>query len=251
MRCWDLTTGTAEPFGGAAHGNRVVKIGVLTDGTVISAGLDNSLLVSSLSPPTHGTKIALPSCPKDMDTGSALIVVVTTEDKLVFASKDKVTSEVKLGFEPTCVAVAPSDAMLAVGCSDNTVRMLDGKGSAVATLTQHKGPISCVAFSSDSARVASGCANKEIVVWDALSGSPLIAGLSGFHTTRVSCLRFSPAGILASGGIDGTIFVWDGKTVKHKMMLAHAGGVNALAFIKGGETLASAGLDACIKTWTI
>lgn len=251
VRCWDLSTGMAAPFSGAPHGNRVLKIGVLADGAAVSAGLDNSLLVSCVSPPAHGARIALPGCPKDMGVGSAVIAVVTTDDKLVLATKDKTTAELKLEHEPTCVAVAPSDALLAVGSSDHNVRLLDLAGKVRATLAQHKGSISCVAFSADSSRVASGCANKEIVVWDAVACAPLVTGLSGFHTTRISCLVFSPAGLLASGGVDGAVFVWDGKAVKHKMPLAHAGGVSALAFLSGGGTLASAGLDACIKTWTI
>jgi hypothetical protein len=180
-----------------------------------------------------------------------LVAVVTADDKLVLATKDKATAEIKLQHQPTCVAVAPSDLLLAVGSSDNNVRLLDATGEVKATLCQHKGPISCVAFSADSSRVASGCANKEIVVWDTVGGTPLVTGLSGFHTTRISCLAFSPAGLLASGGVDGALFVWDGKAVKHKMPLAHAGGVSALAFLSGGDTLASAGLDACIKTWAI
>lgn len=251
IRCWDLKTGMASPFEGPSHSNRVLKIGVLADGAAVSAGLDNALIVSSLSPPTHGARIALPGCPKDMGVGSAVVAVVTTDDKLVLATKDKLTAELKLEHEPTCVAVAPSDNLLAVGSSDCNVRLLDVAGKVQATLSQHKGPISCVAFSADSARVASGCANKEIVVWDAVGRTPLVTGLSGFHTTRISCLVFSPSGLLASGGVDGALFVWDGKAVKHKMPLAHSGGVSALAFLSGGSTLASAGLDACIKTWDI
>jgi len=41
------------------------------------------------------------------------------------------------------------------------------------------------------------------------------------------------------------------KAAKLKMINSHAsGGVNALAFIND-NTLASAGSDACIKTWTV
>ena len=36
----------------------------------------------------------------------------------------------------------------------------------VAKLERHKMSISAVAFAPDCATVASGCANKEIVIWD-------------------------------------------------------------------------------------
>ena len=38
----------------------------------------------------------LPGCPKDMDVGGKLVAVVTTDDVLVIASKDKILSEVSI-----------------------------------------------------------------------------------------------------------------------------------------------------------
>jgi len=112
--------------------------------------------------------------------------------------------------------------------------------------------ISALAFSADCAHIASGCANKEIVVWDVTARAPLVTGLQGFHTARISSLAYSAAGVLASAGIDSTMLVWDleAKKPKTKTTLCHTeGGINNLVWVDE-STIATAGSDACIKTWT-
>ena len=78
-------------------------------------------------------------------------------------------------------------------------------------LTQHKGAISAVAISADGSKLASGCSNKEVVVWDLGGGTKLHAPGTGFHPGRISCLAWGPGGdgLLASGAISGHIIVWD------------------------------------------
>jgi len=111
--------------------------------------------------------------------------------------------------------------------------------------------ISALAFSPDGSKLASGCANKEIVVWHVVDMSILVKGLQGFHTARISCFAWNSSGTLASGGVDSTILVWDLETKKPtaSYKLAHAsGGVNALCFVDDA-TVVSCGSDAVIKSW--
>ena len=122
----------------------------------------------------------------------------------------------------------------------------------VAKLERHKMSISAVAFAPDCATLASGCANKEIVVWDVTARAPLVTGLQGFHTARISSLAYSAAGVLASAGIDSTLLVWDleAKKPKTKTTLCHTeGGINKVCWVDD-STIATAGSDACIKTWS-
>ena len=55
------------------------------------------------------------------------------------------------------------------------------------------------------------------------------------------------------GGVDALVLVWDleNKNALRKIVGAHvSGGINALAFVSN-ELLATAGADACIKTWAV
>ena len=92
------------------------------------------------------------------------------------------------------------------------------------------------------------------VVWDAQAGTPLVTGLSGFHSARISCLAWSIDGsALASGGVDALIVVWDleNKKAKHKLPLAHTAGAIKQLVWTGPAELTSGGGDGCIKRWTV
>lgn len=250
---WNTAKGVASQLEGEAHTNGIIGIAVCGS-TVITCATDDHVMFSEGS--TLGAKVPIGACPLAMGASASLCCVVTTQDKLVafsVSTKAKV-AEAKLAFSPTCVAVAPSDGLVAVGGEDNAVHVLNPDGSEKLKLERHKDKISCVAIAPKSDRIASGCANKEIVVWDAQDGTPLVTGLQGFHTARISCLAWAPDGSsLASGGVDAQILVWDleNKSAKHKIPLAHtAGAIRSLCFASPSE-LYSGGGDATIKKWTV
>ena len=250
---WDLSKGVAAQMGGEHHTNAIIGLAVCGS-TIVSCASDDTVGFSE--PPEMGVKVPIGSCPLAMSATNSLCCVVTTLDKLVAFSvqKKEKMAEIKLPFSPTCVSVAPSDGLVAVGGEDNNVHLLLPDGTEKACLTRHKDKLSCVAFSPLSDRVASGCANKEIVVWDAQAGTPLVTGLSGFHSARISCLAWSIDGsALASGGVDALIVVWDleNKKAKHKLPLAHTAGAIKQLVWTGPAELTSGGGDGCIKRWTV
>ncbi|KAL1528950.1 hypothetical protein AB1Y20_010272 [Prymnesium parvum] len=262
IRSWDLSTGLATPFTAAdgtqkgGHASMVMKIGVRSNGEIVSIGRDDSMLISSADG-IYQTKTQLEAAPCDMSCGGSLVAIVTVTKELKLSSSSAIDVVVPVRFEPTCVAVSPDDTCVAVGATDRAVHVFDGRGVHKFTMIErHRDAISCVAYSPDSMLLASGCANKELVIWDAKEGSALITGLQGFHTTRIACLAWSSTGTLVSGGVDSCIFVWTKETLKEKKPYATAklthtgGGVNALQFITE-DTFASAGADACIKLWKL
>lgn len=75
------------------------------------------------------------------------------------------------------------------------------------------------------------------------------------HTRFVQAVRFSPNGeLFASGGFDGKIFIFDGKTADLIGELgspAHKGGVYAVAWSPDSKQLLSASGDKTCKIWDV
>src|SRR5262245_44424199 len=77
--------------------------------------------------------------------------------------------------------------------------------------------------------------------------------LQSGHSFKVDAMAFSPDGrLIATGGVDTAIKIWDAATGRVLRTLAgHHGGVKAVAFSPDGRRLASGGNDGRIRFWEI
>jgi WD40 repeat protein len=107
--------------------------------------------------------------------------------------------------------------------------------------TGHQGVVTCLAFDPTGKILASGSADRTIILWDVPGFQPRPVVLSG-HTGGIRAIAFSPDGSrLASGGADGSLRTWDvarGVQVDVRPAAQPVGNpINSLAYSPDGETI--------------
>jgi WD40 repeat protein len=168
------------------------------------------------------------------------------------------------------VAFAPGGPFIFTGGADRKVRIIGSLGSR-RPLTGHTDAVCALAFSPsggflDVGFLATGSFDGTARLWEYDVGEkirggdyiPFLNSVRQTHTLRghrgvVMTVAFAPDGkVLATGGMDATIRLWDVSTGKQKHVLAgHRSWVNGLAFSKDGKLLASASSDATVKLWDV
>lgn len=153
------------------------------------------------------------------------------------------------------VAYSPDGALLAVGIS-NVINLRDPatleEFEPSRQLAGHTGKLFTLAFSPDSALLASGAIDENTVrVWDVASGRQLRA-LSD-HAGWIRAVAFAPDGkTLASGSFDSTVKLWDVASgdLLHTLS-GHTAFISTVAFAPDGKTLATSSADGRVLLWDV
>jgi WD40 repeat protein len=201
---------------GATHAlarNLVQDVAIANDGTVIAVAPDNPAVVR-------------------WDSGHRPARTLQPPEALPFSTV-------------VSVAIAPDGSAVAAGYFDGAVVVWHGMGHVV--LREHGRPVTALSFGEDSL-IAAGDDRGSIELWRGLrrGSSRHLVG----HTKRIRSIAFAPGGrMLASGGDDGLVRLWDVESgrVLGNPLLAGGRPVTAVGFSPDGRTLLAA--HGAISVW--
>jgi WD40 repeat protein/transcriptional regulator with XRE-family HTH domain len=264
IRLWTLAS-RGERLGRPlrAHTDHVTSVAFGRDGTLASAGFDNTIRLWNMR--TH----KLLGRPLRGHTGTIHSVAFSPDGRtLASAGNDKtirlwnVRSHKQLGAPLTGhinlvfgLAFSP-DGRTLTSAGDNTVRLWDvrthkQRGAPLNPRTGGIDSLTDVAFSPDGRTVAATTDEQTTRLWDVRTRKQLGRPLTGPVVGRVA---FSPdARTLAAGIDDKTIRMWDVRTGRQlgPPLTGHTEYVKSVAFSPNGRTLASASDDESVRLWDV
>ncbi|KAG0354323.1 WD40 repeat-like protein, partial [Gamsiella multidivaricata] len=251
---WDEDSGIATPLNEASHGNQVMQM-VGSGAQLISAGMDDTLRISSRSSLSDVLVISTNTLPKGVSASDDQTIVIATESEIQIIQNGKKMDSLSVGYNATAIAINSQGSVVAIGSQDGKVYVMGLEGtklSAVHTLVKNRGAISALAFSPEGNLVAAGDSTGKIYVYDVVSGETAIQQWV-FHTARVTSISWSPSGQYAvSGSLDTNVYVWSREKPTKKILIAnaHALSVSGAVFVDE-DRVVSTGADACVKTWKL
>jgi WD40 repeat protein len=160
------------------------------------------------------------------------------------------------GMSYRCLSFSPDGRSLALGAEDGTIRLWEIPAARERLVMRgHADVVKSLAFSPDGRLIVSSSQDGSVVLWDAKAGSEVRAlAPAGLCPGRF--VAFSPDGRT----IGMSEVAWEARDLImmdvetgaiRARLTGHRFGANALAFAPDGRTLATAGVDRCIKLWDL
>ncbi|KAI2638883.1 WD40 repeat-like protein [Hypomontagnella submonticulosa] len=254
---WDIMSGVATVVDGQTHTNQVTQF-TSSAGRAYSVGWDDTLRIVDESANTFaGESLKLSAQPKGVAAADGRVYVATAAGIEIYV-KDQLAGKLDTGAaQPT--AIAAQGPLVAVGLSNNAVRLYNADGSNGLTqaheATNGTAQISALAFSKDGSLLAAGNSAGKIFAYRTASALELATDRWSAHTGRVTSIAWNDAGTHAvSGALDTNVFVWSlaKPGARVKALNAHKDGVNGVAWAGGNaDKVVSVGGDAAVKIWGV
>ncbi|EFA85716.1 WD40 repeat-containing protein [Heterostelium album PN500] len=248
---WDLHTGIATPFTGVAHKNQVTQIQISGD-SIITCAKDDSVKISTISSRTYGPSIGIDSPAVGVSVAGDVVVAASMKSIYVIRA-GKLVSTTAAAWEPTSISINTNQKEVAVGGKDNKVHLYNLAGDKLTdagALEHHRNFVTAVTYSPCGTLLATGCANRSIMVWQGKTEK-----VSGWvnHSARINSLSWTAnSNHLVSASLDGCVFVWDVVKGDQPIQLknAHPGGVNIAVWTSPSQFV-SAGNDGAMKFFDV
>lgn len=251
---YSFETGNAEIYGSLPT-NGITSLAVQNN-QLVTAAMDDtvSYTESGSAALSAETKSKLDSQPRDVAVrADGLSVVACLKEILVHRDGKKVFT-LPVAYEPECVSVSGDN--VAVGGKDGKVYIfaIEADTLVARETIEASGPVNDVAFSPDGAWLATADGGRNVFVFDVANGYAKKYQKWKYHTGKVSCVAWSPnSQYVASGSLDTSVIVWSLASEMKRVTIKNAHPLNEVTNVKWltDNVLASAGSDACVRTWNI
>jgi len=157
------------------------------------------------------------------------------------------------------IALAQSNTALVSASSDLLVKVWRPHSNSreePSTIGQHADYVKCIATPSQQTDwVASGGLDRKIYLWDLNGGGKTLEiDVSGEEMTEKGSVYALSANhsILASGGPESTVRLWDPRTGKNiTKFVGHTDNVRAILVNEAGDIIMTASSDQTVKVWSV
>lgn len=183
--------------------------------------------------------------------GDGVVAVVDTENFAVRRHLKAATQAVR------CLAINPVERELAVGYSDNSVRIFSLTTlDLIRTIAAHTNSVFALTYSPDYRFLLTGSRDAHLKVWDVEKGYSLHQDIVA-HLFTINRIAYSPNGqLVATGSMDKSIKLWDAETfrllkvVDRARHAGHGTSVNTVCWLDD-QTLVSGSDDRTISVWAV
>lgn len=196
----------------------------------------------------------------DIKSAGNAVYAATGDGSLVMIDAETLTIRKRVQHSEKsarCIDIAATGNEIAVGYSDNFIRVFDPDLNLLAEWEAHENSVFTVRYSPDGKQLFSGSRDARLKVWNASDKRTKVAEVVA-HMFAINHLDFSPdKKHFVTCSLDKSIKVWDAKELKLLKVIdrarhgGHKTSVNKVLWTSHNDQLLSASDDRTISVWHI